>query len=225
MKAQIKEKLLPYRLLLFLLMVCHTVYLQTNAYHETAPVDSSVSLHPSWEFSGETYFYFLPEEDFYVMPIAAGDCGRLHLEARYNYEDFRSFSFFTGRIFTTGGKNQLEVIPLLGGVIGNRLGIVPGMEIDVLWNQFEFYSEAEYVFDLRRRDSNFFYNWAESRYYLGNWLLLGVTSQQTREVAEGWLIENGFLAGLNFSSYSGLVYLFNPGGEDRYTIFTVAIVF
>lgn len=212
-----------HRLLLFLLMICHTVHLQTNAYHETAGVDSLVSFHPSWEFSGE--IYFLLEENFYVMPIAATDRGRLHLEARYNYEDFRSFSFFTGYIFTTGEKNQLEVIPLLGGVIGNRLGIVPGVEIDVLWNHFEFYSEAEYVFDLRSRDSNFFYNWAESRYYFGNWLLVGVTSQQSREVTGGWLVENGFLAGVNFSNYSGLVYLFNPGSKDRLTIFTVAIIF
>lgn len=201
------------------------MYLQTNVYHETTAVDSSLLLHPSWEFSGEIYFYFLPEEDFYVMPIAAGDRGSLHLEARYNYEDFRSFSFFTGCIFTTGKKDQLEVIPLLGGIIGNRLGIVPGVEIDILWNHFEFYSEAEYVFDLRSRESNFFYNWAESRYYLGSWLLLGVTSQQIREVTGGWLVENGFLAGLNFSSCSGLVYLFNPGSENRFAVFTVVLLF
>lgn len=211
--------------LLFLLLIYQFGHLQTNEDYKTAPVDSTYSLGPRCEFSGELYFYYLPEDDFYVTPIIATNRGRLHLEARYNYEDFRSFSFFTGRIFTAGEKEQLEVIPLLGGIVGNTSGVVPGVEVDFLWNNFELYSEAEYVFKLREKDSNYFYNWAEMRYYVGNWWLVGVTSQQTAEVTGSWSVENGFLAGLNFSNYSGLIHLFNPGGGNMFTIFTLALIF
>ncbi len=215
---------MPGRLLFFLLLMCPSAHLQTYDTCETAQADSGASHNPSWEFSSEIYFYHRFKDDFYAMPVAAATRGEWHLEARYNYENFRSFSFFTGRVFTTGNKDQLEVIPLLGGVVGNTSGIVPGMEIDFLWKNMEFYSEAEYVFDLRHRDSDFFYNWAEIRYYLGDWVA-GITSQQTREAKGEWSIDNGIMAGLNYSRYSGLVYLFHPNEKGALAIFTIAFVF
>jgi hypothetical protein len=187
--------------------------------------DSDSQVSAFWKFSTEVYFYYLPEEDFYTMPIISSDHGQLHLEARYNYEDSRSLSFFAGRTFSIGEKLQLEVIPMMGGVVGNTLGIIPALEFDLAYWNLEFYSEAEYVYDLQDDQNNYFYNWTELNCYPLDWLQLGVTSQQTREVEADWSIENGILTGVNHSDYSGVFYLFNPGRSDPFYIFSLDINF
>jgi len=180
---------------------------------------------PSWEFSTAWYFYYLPQEDFYLLPIFYADYDRLHLEARYNYEDFRSLSFFAGRNFGIGKELQLEVIPMLGGVIGNTFGVIPALEVDLAYWDLELYSEAEYIFDLQDSRGNFFYNWAELSYYPLDWLQLGITSQQTREKSNDWLVENGLVGGFSYSDYSALIYFFNPGGDDLFCIISCEINF
>jgi hypothetical protein len=178
-----------------------------------------------WEFSSEIYFYYLPDEDFYAMPLISAHYGRLHLEARYNYEDFRSLSFFAGHTFGIGEELQLEIIPMLGGVFGNTLGFIPALEMDMAYWNLELYSEAEYVFDLQDDQGNYFYNWAELNYYPLEWLQMGITSQQTREKADDWFVEHGLLLGFNYGDYSLVSYLFNPGEDDLFYILSCEVNF
>ena len=189
------------------------------------PADTSSSSTPTWILSTEFYFYYLPDEDFFVVPIFYADHDWLHLEARYNYEDFRSLSFFAGRTLGVGEELQLEVIPMLGGVFGNTLGVIPALEMDLAYRNLELYCEAEYVFDLRDSQANFFYNWAELSYYPLEWLQLGITSQQTKDKADDWLIEHGLLLGFSYGDYSLVSYLFNPGGDDVFYIFSLGVDF
>ena len=187
--------------------------------------DSDSQVSAFWKFSTEVYFYYLPEEDFYTMPIISSDHGQLHLEARYNYEDSRSLSFFAGRTFSIGEKLQLEVIPMMGGVVGNTLGIIPALEFDLAYWNLEFYSEAEYVYDLQDEQGNYFYNWADLSYYPLAWLQLGISSQQTREKANDWFVEHGLLLGLNYRDYSLVSHLFNPGEDKQFYILSGEISF
>jgi hypothetical protein len=189
------------------------------------PANTSSSSIPAWDLSTELYFYYLPDEDSYLLPILCADRDRLHLEARYNYEDFRSLSFFAGRTFGVGEELQLEVIPMLGGVFGKTLGVIPALEMDLAYRKLELYSEAEYAFDLRDSQGNFFYNWAELSYSPWEWLQLGITSQQTKEKADDWLIEHGLLLGFSYGDYSVVSYLFNPGGDDLFYIFSLGVDF
>ena len=184
--------------------------------------DSSIS---AWNFSTSLYFYYLPDDDPFLLPIAYVDRDRLHLEARYNYEDFRTLSLFAGWSFGFGEVIQLEAIPMLGGVIGNTMGLAPALELNLTWRSLELYTEAEYVFDLEDSRANFFYNWAEVNYYPLDWLQLGITSQQTGEAGADWLVESGFLAGVGYRNYSGVFYLFNPGRDDLFYIFSLGVDF
>lgn len=191
----------------------------------SVPEDTASTDAPSWDLSTSFYFYYLPDKDFFGMPIFYADHDRLHLEARYNYEDFRSLSFFAGRTFGIGEGVHLDVIPMLGGVVGNTSGIIPALEMDLVYRNLELYTEAEYVFDLQDSQWNFFYNWAEVSYYPLDWLQLGITSQQTREKETDWLVEYGLLGGFTYTDYSAVVYFFNPGGEDPFYILSCVINF
>lgn len=179
----------------------------------------------AWDLSTELYFYYLPNDDFFLLPIFYADHDRLHLEARYNYEDLRTLSLFAGWSFGYGEAVQLETVPMLGGIFGNTMGIAPALEIDLTWRSMELYSEAEYVFDLEDSQANFFYNWAELVYYPLEWLQMGITSQQTGLAGADWLVESGFLAGVSYRDYSGVFYLFNPGRDDVFYIFSYGIIF
>ena len=47
-------------------------------------------LSSEWNFGVETDFYFT--DPFIFLPIITADKSNLHLEARYNYEDLKTFS-------------------------------------------------------------------------------------------------------------------------------------
>lgn len=50
----------------------------------------------AWSFSVSAYTYFVPDDSNFLVPVITGDRGRLHLEARYNYEDRDTGSAWIG---------------------------------------------------------------------------------------------------------------------------------
>jgi len=79
--------------------------------------------------------------------------------------------------------------------------------------------------DLRDSQANFFYNWAELSYYPLEWLQLGITSQQTKIKRMIGLIEHGLLLDLVMEIIPLVSYLFNPGGDDVFYIFSLGVDF
>ncbi len=57
----------------------------------SAPVDEN-----AWSFSAYAYAYIVPDDANFLQPTVTADRGRLHLEARYNYEDFNTGSLWVG---------------------------------------------------------------------------------------------------------------------------------
>ena len=99
----------------------------------------------AWQFNADANFYFIPD-DFFVLPVFIADKNKLHLEARYNYEDRETFSGWVGYNFTGGNKFEYTITPMIGGVVGLSDGMAPGIEITLSFKGFEFYSEAEHIF-------------------------------------------------------------------------------
>jgi hypothetical protein len=72
-----------------------------------------------WEFSLSTFTYLAQHERDYVNPNFSADYGRLHLEARYNYEALKTGSVWIGynfRRFTIAKDLEINATPMLGGV-------------------------------------------------------------------------------------------------------------
>ena len=100
---------------------------------------------PAWEFNAGASFYFI-QDDFFVLPIFTADKDKLHLEARYNYEDRETFSAWVGYNFVGGNDFEYKITPMIGGVVGRSDGMAPGIEITLGFRGFELYSEAEQYF-------------------------------------------------------------------------------
>ena len=186
---------------------------------------AAVAADDAWEFNLAGGLYVLPHESDFVQPTLRADRGRLHLEARYNYEDRNSASFFAGANFEWGEKVTFSLTPMLGGLVGDTDGIVPGFEADLAFWKVEAYGEAEYVFDLNDSSSHFFYMWSELSLRPVEWLRAGLVTQRTRVYQTERDIQRGLLVGLSFKKLEATVYFFNPGSDDHFTVVSLGVSF
>jgi hypothetical protein len=178
-----------------------------------------------WEFGLSGALYILPDEGDYVQPTFKADHGLFHFETRYNYEDRDSASFFVGAGFEFGDKVKLALTPMIGGLVGQTDGIIPGLEADLTVGPFEAYGEAEYVFDLNDRSSKYFYMWSELSFWPTDWLRAGVVTQRTRVYQTERDVQRGLLVGFALKKLDGTVYFFNPGAGDYFTVVSLGVSF
>lgn len=167
----------------------------------------------AWSFSAAAYTYFLPDDPDYLQPTFIADRGRLHLEARYNYEGKKTGSAWIGYHWTFGEKVAFEITPMLGGVFGDTSGIAPGYKASIAWRQLELNSESEYVFDSGGSADNFFYTWSELAWSPADWVRLGVAVQRTKVYQTDFDIQRGFLVGVAWKKASFTTYVFNPDAD------------
>jgi hypothetical protein len=178
-----------------------------------------------WSFSLAGAAYVLPDEDDYVQPTVKADHERLHLEARYKYEDRDAASVFAGANFEVGDTVKLALTPMVGGVFGSTDGIAPGLEADFTAGIFEAYGEGEYVFDVHDSASNFFYMWSEAAVAPTSWLRGGLVAQRTRVRETPRELQRGLLLGFTGNRLSGTVYVFEPGADDYSVVVVVELSF
>jgi hypothetical protein len=178
----------------------------------------------SWSFGAGAYLY-LVEDDSFLMPILTADRGSLHLEGRYQYEDVDSASVWVGWSFGTGSRLHLEVVPMVGLVLGNTNGVAPGLEATLSWKSLELYSESEYVFDAEGTEGDFFYNWSELTWRALPWLRLGLTGQRTRMYDSELAVDRGLFAAVAFGAVEISLYGFNLDGENPFAVMALAVEF
>ena len=179
----------------------------------------------AWELHLSGALYALPAESDFVQPTLRADRGSLHLEARYNYEDRDSASFFTGANFEWGEKVTFALTPMLGGLVGDTDGIVPGFEADLAVGKLEAYGEAEYVFDLGDSSGHYFYMWSELSLRPIHWLRAGLVTQRTRVYQTERDIQRGLLLGVSLKRLEAAVYFFNPGSDDHFAVVSLGVSF
>jgi hypothetical protein len=141
---------------------------------------------------------------------------RWYAEARYNYEDAETFSFYLGRAFT-GETNTLNysIVPMLGGSMGRWQGISTGLNINVDLNNFFFSSQSQYSRSTSVPGDNFVYDWSELGYQSLKWLYAGLSLQHTHERSIGHDIQPGFMIGFTFNRFTIPVYTFQPFNTMR----------
>lgn len=186
------------------------------------PTDSSGS---AWSFSASGYYYFIPNDKNTFTLIGYADHKALHLEARYNYEDEKTASLFGGWRFETGKKLQFGFTPMLGIVFGNTDGLAPGIELDLAYSLFDFYSETEYVFDFAGSENNYLYTWSELAISPLNSLRAGISAQRTRLYQTELDLQRGLFAEYSFWKLTAGVHYFNPFSSDNFVILNLSIDF
>ena len=169
---------------------------------------------PEWNFSVETDLYFT--DPFIFLPIFIADKGNLHLEARYNYEDLKTFSGWVGYNFYGGEEFEYFITPMIGAAVGRTDGIAPGLEFTLSYAGFELYSESEYLFDFESKENNFFYNWTDFTYSPLDWLWFGISGQRTKLYESEVEIDRGLILGAAYRNFEITGYFYNAFTDDAF---------
>ena len=180
------------------------------------PVAAIEAADAGWAFSASVYGCFVPDSEDYAQPTFTADRGWLHLEARYNYENLETGSAWVGYNLGGGGRLEWELTPMLGGVLGETVGVAPGYQGSLSWWKLELYSEGEYVFDAGDAADSFFFNWSELSLSPVDWFRFGMVAQRTRVYQTDLDVQRGFLLGGSYRVVDLTAYLFNPD-ESRPT--------
>ena len=164
-----------------------------------------------WEFSLLADGYIVPDEGGYVSPIATADRDWLHLEARYNYEELRTGSLWTGYNFAFGKRVEFQVTPMFGVVAGRINGIAPGLEASLTYKRLELAVASEYVIQPSRLNESFYLAWPTLTYSVTQWLRGGLVAQRTQTYQTPLEIQRGFLVGVLRKRFEFTTYVFNLG--------------
>jgi hypothetical protein len=193
----------------------------------SAPAASAPSAAPAaWSVSASLFTYVEPDEgDYgvYLQPTFTADRGWLHLEGRFNYEDFDTGSVWLGRNVSVGKTVTLEITPRIGAVFGNTNGVAPGFTGTLAWKTLEFYSETEYVFDAGDWADSFLYTWSEWAWALIRGWRVGLVIQREKVYKTEIEVQRGFFVGWSSDRVDLTTYVFNPGASKP-TVVLGAIV-
>ena len=179
----------------------------------------------AWEFFASAYTYIIPDDSNYVQPTFTADRGRIHLEARYNYEAQKTGSAWFGLTFSGGETVEWELTPIIGGVFGDVDGIAPGYKGSISWRRLGLYSESEYVIDTTDTSDSFLYNWSELTYSITESLRAGLVIQRTRAYQTDRDVQRGLIVGYSYRRAELSFCLFNPDDEKPSAAFSVGYRF
>jgi hypothetical protein len=140
-----------------------------------------------------------------------------HAEMRYNYEEWKAFSFYAGKSYSGGRDFSWTITPLIGVVAGRFKGGSAALNVDGEFKKFFFSAQSQYTVASTKENDNFFYNWSELGYTLSEHFYGGLTVQYTRQSCN-LKTEPGLMAGVRFNNLSFPCYLFSPGGALRYVV-------
>jgi len=173
--------------------------------------------------AGATFSYYaMRDQPDFSMGVATLDRGRLHLEARYNYEGRDAASAFAGWKLEGGDEARWQVVPIAGVLFNKARGAAIGFEAAASAGRFDAYVEAEAVRDLEARDASYLYAWSEIGWLATKWLRIGLAGQRTRLVDSGRDVQPGAFAQVLAGPATIAVYAFDPDRGSRYFVVALA---
>jgi hypothetical protein len=185
-------------------------------------IDSASS---RWNFSAWAEMFIIPGEEDFFNPTFYVRHKTLHLEARYNYEDRNTASLWAGHRFKFGKGVKFVFVPMGSVVFGNTNGLAPGLEMEIVYKKFDFYTESEYVFDFSSRENNFFYNYSELAIRPIVPLRTGIITQRTKLFETPREFQAGVFAEYYFGRCRAGVFYFSPFAQDNYWIASFSVDF
>jgi len=180
----------------------------------------------TWSFSAWAEMFIIPGEEDFFNPTFYARTDKLHLEGRYNYEDRNTASLWAGRRFKFGKTVQFVLVPMAAVVFGNTNGMAPGLEAEIMFKKFDFYAEAEYVFDFKENENNFFYMYSELAIRPIKPIRTGLISQRTKMFETKFEVQRGIFAEYYFlKRFRAGIFYFDPFSSSNYWIASVSVDF
>lgn len=156
-----------------------------------------------------------PTPSILVPRLYYRSTGSWYGEARYNYEEVKTFSLYAGRTFSKQDSLSWSLTPVAGILLGKLKGNAAGLNIAVNDGKWYFSSAVQAVFSWENKQYNFIYSWSELGYQATPHLYTGLVLQQTSlyDMHTKW--EPGVQIGILVYKWTFPVYAFNPMGKDR----------
>ncbi|MEW5738712.1 MAG: hypothetical protein AB1938_07280 [Myxococcota bacterium] len=190
------------------------------------PAPESQEKADAWQAALYLDGYMLMGESGYLVPTVFVDRGPIHLEARFNYEDFNTASAYFGWAFRFGDEsNFVRLVPMFGGAVGNSNGIAPGLEIEAQFWRFTYWLEAEYFFNFTDSTASFFYTWSELNFRVVSWLTVGGTFQRMRLAQSERALDIGPMVGVNVGGFALSFYFYGLWTPTRWGLLTLSLPF
>jgi hypothetical protein len=183
------------------------------------------SADAQWRFSAWAEMFIIPGEEDFFNPTFYVRHKKLHMEARYNYEDRNTASLWAGHRFKFGKGVKFVVVPMGSIVFGNTNGLAPGLEMEIMYKKFDFYAESEYVFDFSSMDNNFFYNYSELAIRPITPLRTGIITQRTKLFETPREFQAGIFTEYYFGRCRAGVFYFSPFASNNYWIASFSVDF
>ncbi len=196
----------------------------TNAPDTTMMEPGSVLPLTPWEFDAGLLAIFYRDTIALWNPSLTVDHGGLHLEARYNWEDWQTASLWVGYNFGFGEEFHVDLTPMAGAVFGNINGVAPGLLINAEWRSLSFYSSSEQFFDSEDDTGDFTYTWNELAVDL-KLLSVGVVAQKTQTWESEREVQRGLLLMREQGNFNFGAYLFNFDTSKPTWAFTLSYGF
>ncbi|MEP6737951.1 MAG: hypothetical protein ABJA70_20665 [Chryseolinea sp.] len=169
----------------------------------------------------EVYSYISQTSGFSFVPIAHFQTrNNWYAEARYNYDEVRTFSLYLGKTFSGTKKDiSYSVTPMIGGMLGQFKGGSAALNASLEYKRFFLSSQPQFTAFSGERDRSYIFHWSELGYELRSWLFAGVSIQQTYYTQSKMNnIEPGILLGVTLGKWILPLYLFNPLSTSAYYV-------
>ena len=183
------------------------------------------SVEKKWNFSAWAEYFILPGEEDFFNPTFYARSDKLHFEGRYNYEDRNTASFWGGWRFKFGTGVKFIIVPMAGIVFGNTDGIAPGLEMEIGYKKFDFYSESEHVFDFSSKENNFFYMYSEIAFRPIEAIRTGIMTQRTKLYETDRELQRGIFGEYYFGRFRVGAFYFNPFASDNFLVASFSVDF
>jgi hypothetical protein len=167
--------------------------------------------------SVEKLNYYTQDGGYLIGPIVKVKNNQdLYLEARYNYEDINTFSFYLGKSYSGKSDFTYRVIPMAGGVFGKFRGISLGLNTEFEYRKLFFSADSQYTRSIRNSERTFYFSWSELGYELTDDIFAGAAFQYTYLPHDcSNLMQAGGMAGYVYNSWQISVYGFRPLNDAR----------
>jgi hypothetical protein len=166
------------------------------------------------------YTYMGGRQPLYAAPVVQYQgTHNWYAEARYNYEDLKTFSAYGGYTFARDSGNwSYTVTPMMGLIAGKLQGAAGGLTAELDYKSLYISTESQYCVSSQSREENFFYTWSEAGYHPLTWLYTGAAVQHTKPYHANALFEPGFFATIAVHGWSFPVYCFLPSHTPTYFV-------
>jgi len=174
-----------------------------------------ISEKPKNEIGVYNTFQFANRNNPEVTPQFWLKTKKVYCEARYNYEDSNTLSLYFGKPIELSKKKDIELIPMIGGVIGISNGLSIAFSFQTETNNFTSSTQCNYFINKNSNSNNYLFDWSSITYKISKIIGVGGGLQITIPENNYAIIKSGPMASLSFNNFTIEMYGYNLWEKEK----------